>query len=450
MSFLLPGFLLAAGAIAAGAVLLHFIVTREPDQLELPTARFAPERTIQARARRFEPRDLLLLLIRVTLVLVVAAALAGPVIAPSRRDLIRIVMLDRSRAVASPAEAADSARALLRAGDPLILFDSSATILEPNISDSLDGLAGVIVPGRISTALIAALRTASRIRDRADSIELVLVSPLAGEEVDAATDSIRGRWPAGIRLVPVAMGTAPPVPVVRLESDPSDPLRMTLAPAAGNGSPGTVRVLRRLVGSADSAWANQPGRVLVVWPDSGVPPGWTAGTPDTVGAVMAGGVVVVAPFVRRVIAPAPSAAWGRPRSGRGDPGEIASGLSGPRNDRVVARWVDGEPAATETALGQGCIRTVTINVPRAGDLVLDPRFGRLVSALTGPCGGARDYRPLDPVARARLAGNDRLLRTASAGIAPAERMATPWSRWLLLAALLLMGLEAMARRKAAR
>jgi hypothetical protein len=439
MSFLLPGFLLAAGAIAAGAVLLHFIVTREPDQLELPTARFAPERTIQARARRFEPRDLLLLLIRVTLVLVVAAALAGPVIAPSRRDVIRIVMLDRSRAVASPAEAADSARALLRAGDPLILFDSSATILEPNITDSLDGLAGVNVPGRISTALIAALRTASRIRDRADSIELVLVSPLAGEEVDAATDSIRGRWPAGIRLVPVAMGTAPPAPVVSLESDPSDPLRMTLLPAAGNGSPGTVRVLRRLAGSADSAWADQPGRVLVVWPDSGVPPGWTAGTPDTVGAVMAGGGVVVAPFLRSVVA--------RPRSGRGDPGELASG---PRNDRVVARWVDGEPAAVETALGQGCIRTVSITVPSAGDLVLDPRFGRLVSVLTEPCGGAGDYRPLDPVARARLAGNDRLLRTAAAGIVSAERMATPWSRWLLLAALLLMGLEAVARRKAAR
>jgi hypothetical protein len=442
MSFLLPGFLLAAGAIAAGAVLLHFIVTREPDQLELPTARFAPERTIQARARRFEPRDLLLLLIRVTLVLVVAAALAGPVIAPSRRDVIRIVMLDRSRAVASPAEAADSARALLRAGDPLILFDSSATILERNITDSLNGLAGVNVPGRISTALIAALRTASRIRDRADSIELVLVSPLAGEEVDAATDSIRGRWPAGIRLVPVAMGTAPPAPVVSLESDPSDPLRMTLLPAAGNGSPGTVRVLRRLAGSADSAWADQPGRVLVVWPDSGVPPGWTAGTPDTVGAVMAGGGVVVAPFLRSVVA--------RPRSGRGDPGGIASGPSDPRNDLVVAWWVDGEPAAVETALGQGCIRTVSIPVPRAGDLVLDPRFGRLVSALTEPCGGAANYRPLDPVARARLAGNDRLLRTAAAGIVPAERMATPWSRWLLLAALLLMGLEAVARRKAAR
>jgi hypothetical protein len=445
MSFLVPGFLLAAGAIAAGAVLLHFIVTREPDQLELPTARFAPERTIQARARRFEPKDLLLLLIRVGLVLAVGAALAGPVIAPPRRDVVRIVMLDRSRAVADPVEAADSARALLRAGDPLILFDSSASLLDRNISDSLAGLASTPVPGRISTALVAALRTASQIRERADSIELVLVSPLAGEEMDAATDSIRALWPAGIRLVPVASRPAAPAPLVTLESGAGDPLAVALPPAAGFSSVGEVRVLRRLATTADSAWANQPGRVLVVWPaDSGVPPGWTARPPDTAGAVLAGGVVVVAPFVRRA-----QAVIARPQSGRGDPEGIAWGPSAPRNDLVIARWVDGEPAAVETALGQGCIRTVTINVPSAGDLVLDPRFGRLVAVLTEPCGGAADYRPLDPAARAGLAGNDRLLRTAAAGIAPAERMATPWSRWLLVAALVLVGLEAVARRKAA-
>jgi aerotolerance regulator-like protein len=433
MSFLLPGFLLAAGAIAAGAVLLHFIVTREPDQLELPTARFAPERTIQARARRFEPRDLLLLLVRVALVLAVGAALAGPVIAPPRREVVRIVMLDRSRAVASPGEAADSARALLRDGDPLILFDSSATLLERNISDSLAGLAGTPVAGRISTALITALRTASRIRDRADSIELVLVSPLAGEEVDAATDSIRDRWPGGIRLVAVASRVAPPASPVILESDPGDPLGMALPLPARSGSPGTVRVLRRLASSADSSWANQPGRVLVVWPAHfEVPPGWAAGTPDTAGAVVAGDVVVVAPFVRQVIA-----------------GGIASGPSGARNDLVLARWVDGEPAAIETPVGAGCIRTVTINVPTAGDLVLDPRFGRLVSVLTRPCGGAGDWSPLGPDGRARLAGPERGLRTAAAAIGPAERMATPWSRWLMVAALLLVGLEAAARRRAA-
>lgn len=432
MSFLVPGFLLAAGALAVGAVFLHFIVTREPDQLELPTARFAPQRVIQARARQFEPRDLLLLAIRVALVLAVGAALAGPVIAPPRRDVVRIVMLDRSRALANPAEAADSARALLRAGDRLILFDSSATLIEHPISDTLDRLARSSQPGRISSALIAALRTASRLRDRADSIELVLVSPLAGEEVDVAVDSIRALWPAGIRLVPLVSRPEPAPPLVTLESTGDDPLRVALPSAAGTGAAGAIRVLRRPAGSTDSAWASQAGRVLVVWPaDSASPPGWTARKPDTAGAVMAAGAVVVAPFIR----------WSVRAAADLEP-------SGPGPDLVVARWVDGEPAAVESPLGQGCIRTVTIPVPAAGDLVLDPRFGKLVRGLLQPCGGATEFRPADQAGRRRLAGT-ALPRAGTAVLASAERMDTPWTKWLLMVALLLLGLETVARRRAA-
>jgi hypothetical protein len=427
MSFLVPGFLLAAGVMAAATVLLHFIVTREPDQLELPTARFAPERTIQARARRFEPRDLLLLLIRVALVLAVGAALAGPLIAPPRREVLRIVMLDRSRAVRSPREAADSARAILGQGDRLILFDSSATLLEAGSSDSLAGPGAATVAGRVSTALIAALRAASRIRDRADSIELVLVSPLVREEVDAATDSIRALWPARIRLIAVAPRAESPPPPVALESGADDPLDLAIPPSPAAGAEGAVRVLRRPAAAADSAWAGQPARVLVVWPaGSAPPPGWTARAPDTAGAVMAGSVVVVAPFVRQ-----------------------SSRAAQQPGDLVVARWVDGEPAAVESPLGQGCIRTVAIPVPAAGDLVLDPRFARLVRSLLQPCGGARDFQPLDPDRRARLAGNDPGFRTAALALSPPERIATPWSKWLLVAALLLMGLEAVTRRRAA-
>lgn len=433
MSFLFPGFLLAAGAIAVGAVFLHFIVTREPDQLELPTARFAPQRVIQARARQFEPRDLLLLAIRVTLVLAVGAALAGPVIAPPRRDVSRIVMLDRSRALANPAEAADSAGALLRAGDRLVLFDSSATLIERATADTLDRLTRSSVPGRISSALIAALRTASRIRDRADSIELVLVSPLAGEEMDVATDSIRALWPAGIRLVPLRSRPLAAPPLVTLESKPDDPLGVALPPGAGTSAAGAVRVLRRPTGPTDSAWASQVGRVLVVWPaDSASPPGWTARRPDTAGAVMAAGAVVVAPFLRRSV-----------RAG------VVSGSSASGPDLVVARWVDGEPAAVESRLGEGCIRTVTIPVPVAGDLVLDPRFGKLVRALLQPCGGATDFRPIETAVRRRLAGTPQRLRAAAGGLASAERMDPPWSKWLLMVALLLLGLEALARRRAA-
>jgi hypothetical protein len=185
-------------------------------------------------------------------------------------------------------------------------------------------------------------------------------------------------------------------------------------------------VLRRPAGSADSAWASQVGRVLVVWPaDSASPPGWTARRPDTAGAVMAAGAVVVAPFIRWSV-----------RAASGPP-------------LVVARWVDGEPAAVESPLGEGCIRTVTIPVPAAGDLVLDPRFGKLVRALLQPCGGGSDFRPIETAVRRRLAGTTQLLRAGAAGLAAAERMNTPWSKFLLMLALLLLGLEALARRRAA-
>jgi len=440
MSFLLPGFLVAAGAIAACTVLLHFIVTRQPDLWRLPTARFAPERAIQARARVLEPKNLLLLAVRVALVLAVGAALARPVLSPARRDRVRIVLLDRSRAVASAHEAADSARALLGDRDVLIVFDSAATVLESGAPDHLARLSLATRAGRLSTGLIGALRGASRIRDRADSIELVVVSPLVREEIDAATDSLRALWPAGIRLVRTKArtdsGARPPV---TFEGALDDPLRVALLPSriSASGS-ASVRLVRRLATAADSAWAAGAGRVLVVWPAlREVPGGWTRETVDTVGAVATGSAVVVAPFVRTVI----------------HRGGIASGPSAPRDDsvsaRVIARWVDGEPAAIEEARVAGCIRTVTIDVPVAGDLVLDARFAKLVAALCERCGGGMDLTPLDEAARAQLAGDSGGHHALAAGFAAPEQVPSPWSRWLLLAAVLLVAAESVLRRRTA-
>lgn len=432
MSFLLPGFLVAAGAIAACTVLLHFIVTREPDLWRLPTARFAPERAIQARSRALEPKDLLLLAVRVALVLAVGAALARPVLSPARRDRVRIVLLDRSRSAASAREAADSASALLGDRDVLIVFDSAATVLESGAPDSLARLSLSTRAGRLSTGLISALRAASRIRDRADSIELVVVSPLVREEIDAATDSLRALWPAGIRLVPTAArtdsGARPPV---IFEGAVDDPLRVALPSRVSASGSASVRLVRRLATAADSAWAAGAGRVLVVWPASReVPGGWTKQTPDTVGAVATGSAVVVAPFVRTVI-----------HRGRRDDSVSA---------RVIARWVDGEPAAIEEAWVAGCIRTVAIEVPVAGDLVLDARFAKLVAALSERCGGGMDLTPVDEAARAQLAGDSGRRHALAAGFAAPEQVPSPWTRWLLLAAVLLVVAESVLRRRTAR
>src|SRR5260221_537721 len=154
MSFVNPGFLVAAFALSALVVGLHFIVTTNPNPAPLPTARFAPERPVRERSRALRFNDILLLLVRVALVLVVGAALAGPVLPPRHRALARVLVVDRSRSVASADEVADSARGVHEWGDALVLFDSSATVVREGARDSLASLIRSTRRGRLTPALV--------------------------------------------------------------------------------------------------------------------------------------------------------------------------------------------------------------------------------------------------------------------------------------------------------
>lgn len=428
MTFLAPAFMVAAGLIAGAVVALHFIVTREPRTVPLPTARFAPVRPVRARSRKLRLQDVLLMLLRVLLILAVGAALAEPVLDPPRRALARILLVDRSRAIADPAEVADSARALLGDGDAVVLFDSAVVVARDGARDSLAALTRVPSRGRLSPALIAALRTASAMRERADSFELAIISPLAAEQADLATDSIRALWPGAVRLVRVAPAAdTTPRAGLAIEGAADDPLRLALAGhgARADTAAATVRLVRGVPDAADSAWVLAGPRTLVHWPaaHADAPPAaapglarpWAArATPDSAGAVLAGDVVVVAPFERRV-------AYGAADSA----------------SRVVARWVDGEPAAVETPHGAGCIRTVAIAVPSRGDLVLQPRFTRLAAALTAPCGARVAGGMLDSARLASLAGPTPHVHAAGSALAPPETIRSPLVPWLLAAALLL-------------
>ncbi len=420
MTFLAPAYLVAAAGIAALVVAIHFISTREPATVPLPTARFAPDRPVRARSRAFKPSDLLLLLCRAGLVLCAGAALAQPIPAPTRRPLARIVVVDRSRAVASTAEAADSARGFLVGGDALVLFDSAPSRA---VSDSLAGIQRLAAKGNLSAALVSALRAAVSLRDQADSLELVLVSPFLAEEVDQATDSIRALWPGAIRLVRVAGARdSAATPTVVLESSTEDPLRWALPPMGG-AERADVRIVRGTVLPGDSVWASSEGRTLVLWPDALSSNGTGAG--DSSGAVVADEIVVVAPFER----PGP--------------------LPAPPGSRIVARWVDGAPAATEASHGAGCIRSVAIPVPSVGDLVLDPRFQRLAARLTGPCGRPPFSPPLGSTRLAALAGASDL-RVAGLALPRPLAVHSPMTPWLLGAALLLGLGELLLRRRPRR
>jgi hypothetical protein len=386
MTFLAPGYLLAAGLVALGVVALHLLVTEQPKLDTLPTVRFIPDVPARSTTVAIRPSDLLLLLMRVAMILLIGAAFAQPKRTTRHQTVGRIVVVDVSRDVRAMTELADSARRYLAGATAAVLFDSTAReVATGSVGDSLTTLVRHPRPaagGVLSSALIVALRAAARVRDGVDSLELVVVSPLLAVERDAATMTIRSLWPGQIRTVRIAAADS-----------------------------ATLR------GRAASP------RTHVQWADSGATTPWTRRTrPDTVGAVRAGAAVLVHPFVRRWRAAAPDS-----------------------GGRVSARWVDGEPAALDRMTANGCVRSLAITMPSAGDAMLRPDFVRFVDALSAPCDVARDLTPLDEEFLIAFRGPRRL--AAAAAIKPPITRMTPLVPWLLAGALGLALVELLVRRR---
>lgn len=422
MTFLAPLFLVAAAAAASVVVALHFLVTRPPPLVALPTARFIPAASVIVTSFVRRPEHLLLLLLRVLALLLLGAAFARPVFTSGRRPVARIVLADRSRAVLAIGEVRDSLRALLGSGDRAFAFDST---VRPINAGAFDSLAPGAAVGSLSAALVAARQAGSNLSLSADSIELVLISPLGAEEWDAAGPAIRQLWPGRIRLVRVSPragsgGTT----AVSTAFGPGDPLAATARLAHPSSPDGGIRVVRRAEPTAEeTGWVEQGG-ALVLWPEAEAPHGWLpAERVDTSGAVLAGREVVIFPFVRR---------W------RGDSATLAASL-------VVARWADGAAAAIETPRGTGCLRTVTIPVSARGDYPIRPDVVRLFRSLTAPCAG---HGPVTPLGNAELAALNGTGALASrAALHPPEDPETPIVPWLLAAALVLILLELFVRRQ---
>lgn len=112
--------------------------------------------------------------------------------------------------------------------------------------------------------------------------------------------------------------------------------------------------------------------------------------------------------------------------------------------RVLARWRDGTPAVTERPDGDGCVRSIGVGLPAAGDLPLRASYARFREALGAPCGGARLAALSDSAWRA-LAG-DGPLALASAFIEDAPTR-SPLAAWLLLVAILALLAEQWLRRR---
>ena len=141
---------------------------------------------------------------------------------------------------------------------------------------------------------------------------------------------------------------------------------------------------------------------------------------DTVGAVVADGHVVVAPFERR---------WRF----------VSDSLV---HSRVIARWIDGEPAAIARDSGSTCTRSITVPIDSSGDMLLRPSFASFRTAVMAPC---------RRVASAPDSGAAMMLTSAGALAAarqfpPSVDIDSPLARWLAAIAIVLAIVDMILRR----
>jgi aerotolerance regulator-like protein len=425
MTFLAPGFFVASLAVAAAVAALHFIVTRQPRAGVLPTARFVPDLPATATARATRPSDLLLMLLRVLIVLAVGAGLARPVFRSSRKASARVILADGSLSVTDARALRDSVKRYYRDGDAVVVFDSSARLLSGKISDSVDAQRTSNASGNLSAGLIAAFRAASALRDNADSLELVIVSPFAASEVDRATDSIRSLWPGNARIVKAGASAVAPAPAsepVQLRMTAGDPLSISIA-RLGSAAAAGSRIVRDMPANDDSSWVETGPRALVDWPVNNRPRGALSRAKiDTIGGVISGSSIVVSAFPRKWFYPADS---------------IHGAL-------VIARWTDGEPAAVEWRRGNGCVRSVSVPVNPVGDLVLSTAFLRFTGAMTRSCTGHAQFIEASQTELSVLAGRGGL--AARDAFRPRDDVRSILAPWLLGLALLAAIAELFVRR----
>jgi len=417
MTFLAPGFFFASLAVAAGVIALHFIVTRQPRAGILPTARFVPNLPATATAKHTRASDILLMLLRALLVLAAGAGMARPVFKPSRGAEARVILADVSRSMRDTALLRDSVRALYRNHDVLIAFDSSVRNVQ---GDSI----ATLMPGRrrgsLGAALIAAQRAGSALRDHADSIELVIVSPFAEEELDASTLQIRSLWPGRARLVQLSstQESMRDTSTLDVRGAAADPLQIAAGLARTRGAHNAL-VIRD-----GSTTEPADGKAVIDWPVSTRPRGAIPRTnADAIGGVTAGQNLVVASFDRK---------WSYPSDSI-------------RGADIVARWIDGEPAALEWPAPSGCTRSVAVPITPVGDLVLRNDFARFISAVTGECASRAAMRPADPGFVDRLAGSGRL--ASHDAFLPRGDVRSTIAPWLIALAIALAIIELFVRRR---
>jgi hypothetical protein len=420
MTFLTPYFLWIGLGVSAAVAALHFIVTRQPQSEPFPTARFVPDIAIEAVSRAREPSDLLVLVLRLLAVMSLATAFSGPIVSPKRASTTRIILADLSKGSANISAIRDSAAKFFRPTDLLIGYDSlPRPLLAPDSIPTVQHRADI---GRLSAALVSAIREGTRISERADSISLIAISAFPAESWDAATDTIRSLWPGAIQVVSVAPSLSPDnshVAKATPQLSAEDPLAYALALAAKQPHADQLRIVRE---GSDPSAAGATAGVTLYWPSAQRPLLAKQSSTKMHGALRTADAVVVAPFPTR---------WEFPS-------DSVQGLS------VIARWEDGSPAAVQRNDGSRCERSTNIPVPAKGDLVIRPEFVSVVQRLISSCVAPITFSHAGEAALSRLKGGTAA--AARASFRPSQSRRSPYTLWLLVAAIVFLILEQFTRR----
>lgn len=427
LTFAAPWIMWLAGVGVLALGTLHLLSVRQPPELLLPTARFVPDGTSRAVARRPRPNDLLLLLLRVLVLLAAAAAVAGTRCTASQGHTMQLVAYD----------AALPARDTVRWRAPIARLLPAGNTVEwvavPGLSQDPGG------------AFVRALQYAGgRVLDDAgiDSVALMVLVPsrLVSRR---GWDAWRGQWAGRVQLMATdsldqrSRGSEASVALRPMDRIPDDVVASALRPADTVGRGATpsreIQLYRQRPPDllAMSTISTMRELVLVDWPIDGRPEGWVPRDRfDTVGAVVARGQAVIGPWARVA---RPGAALLRDSA-----------------VTAIAWWGDGEVAAVERRLAsatgapRACLRSVAMRVPAGTDLLLGTAAEGLRRALRAPCGGAELL--LDALVASERSDGDRrerqpLLR-ADALRAQAPRPVGASPPWLpvLLGAIASLGL----------
>ena len=352
MNFLAPGWIAAAAVAALGVLAIHFIAWRLPRAVKLPTARFVPDEPARLAARTLRPSDLGLMALRVGIIMLGGLALARPSRAVAPRGTATVVAIERT---GDSTSVRDSLRGIPDVDYvSYVVFDTAAQVLS-DLPGALSATGATSSAGpSLSVGLLTAIREARRLTRDYERVSIVLASAFTRDAFDQATSPVRSTWNDSIRVV--RLPVRPQVPIetgTEVVSTDDDPVAAGFRLARAHGLlRGVSRVVRAAATPGDNAFA-AAGGALLLWPRL------TTGN-ERVDGIHAGDATAIGHFMR--LPP--------------------SGDSG----RVIARWIDGTPAALESASGSGCIRRIRFDVPDLGDFVLTTSFQRLVAALAAPCG----------------------------------------------------------------